>query len=100
MIQGALNPTQFDTIFIAKRITEDEVNQYLFPADSPTEQGAIAITVKGKERYFKPFRMDRNGQYEFRKLFRNMLRIIDEEEGTLDPSSGDLFRNDGDEEIE
>lgn len=100
MIQGALNPTQFDTIFIAKRITEDEVNQYLFPADSPTEQGAIAITVKGKERYFKPFRMDRNGQYEFRKLFRNMLRIIDEEEETLDPSSGDLFRNDGDEEIE
>ena len=100
MLQGALNPTQFDTIFIAKRITEDEVNQYLFPADSPTEQGAIAITVKGKERYFKPFRMDRNGQYEFRKLFRNMLRIIDEEEDTLDPSSGDMFRNDGDEEIE
>ena len=49
MIQGALNPTQFDTIFIAKRITEDEVNQYLFPADSPTEQGAIASPSKAKK---------------------------------------------------
>ncbi len=100
MIQGALNPTQFDTIFIAKRISEDEVSKYLFPADSPTEQGAVTIKIKGEERFFKPFRMDRNGQYEFRKPFRNMLRIIDEEEETLNPSDTNLFRNDGDEEIE
>ncbi len=100
MIQGALNLTQFDTIYIAKRISEDEVSKYLFPADSPTEQGAVAITINGEERFFKPFRMDRNGQYEFRKLFRNMLRIIDEEEETIDPSDGMIFRNDGDEEIE
>lgn len=100
MIQGALNPTQFDTVFIAKRITEDEVSKYLFPADSPTEQGAVTITVKGEERYYKPFRINNKGEYEFRKLFRNMLRIIDEEEETLDPSNGNSFRNDGDEEIE
>lgn len=100
MIQGALNPTQFDTIFIAKRITEDEISKYLFPADSPTEQGAVTITVKGEERYYKPFRIDNKGQYEFRKLFRNMLRIIDEEDETLNPSNGNSFRNDGDEEIE
>ena len=45
MIQAALNPTQFDTIYIAKRITEEEVSKYLFPADSPTEQGAVTITI-------------------------------------------------------
>lgn len=100
MIQGALNPTQFDTIYIGKRIAEDEVSKYLFPADSPTEQGAVTITIKGEERFFKPFRMDRDGQYEFRKPFRNMLRIIEDEEETLTPSDVDLFRNDGDEEIE
>ena len=100
MIQAALNPTQFDTIYIAKRITEEEVSKYLFPADSPTEQGAVTITIKGEERFFKPFRMDRTGQYEFRKLFRNMLRIIDDEEETVDPAGDNLFRNDGDEEIE
>ena len=100
MLQAALNPTQFDTIFIAKRITDDEVNKYLFPADSPTEQGSVAITLKGEERYFKPFRIDSKGQYEFRKLFRNMLRIIDEEEETLDPSADTMFHNDGDEAIE
>lgn len=100
MIQAALNPTQFDTIYIAKRITEEEVSKYLFPADSPTEQGAVTITIKGEERFFKPFRMDRTGQYEFRKLFRNMLRIIDDEEETVDPTGDNLFRNDGDEEIE
>ena len=44
--------------------------------------------------------MDRTGQYEFRKLFRNMLRIIDDEEETVDPAGDNLFRNDGDEEIE
>ena len=100
MLQGALNPTQFDTVFIAKRITEDEVSKYLYPADSPTEQGAVTIMIKGEERYFKPFRIDGKGQYEFKKLFRNMLRIIEDEEEGLNETGRDVFLNDGDEEIE
>lgn len=100
MLQGALNPTQFDTVFIAKRITEDEVAKYLYPADSPTEQGAVTIMIKGEERYFKPFRIDGKGQYEFKKLFRNMLRIIEDEEEGLNETGREVFLNDGDEEIE
>ena len=100
MLQGALNPTQFDTVFIAKRITEDEVSKYLYPADSPTEQGAVTIMIKGEERYFKPFRIEGKGQYEFKKLFRNMLRIIEDEEEGLNETGRDVFLNDGDEEIE
>lgn len=100
MLQGALNPTQFDTIFIAKRITEDEVSKYLYPADSPTEQGAVTIMIKGEERYFKPFRVDGKGEYEFKKLFRNMLRIIEDEEDAIDENGGNSFINDGDEELD
>ena len=100
MLQGALNPSQFDTIFIAKRITEDEVSKYLYPADSPTEQGAVTIVVKGEERYFKPFRVNSKGEYEFKKPFRNMLRIIEDEEESLEQEGGNPFINDGDEEID
>ncbi|MBQ9864055.1 MAG: hypothetical protein IJM33_01795 [Bacteroidales bacterium] len=99
MIQGAINATQFDTIFLAKRIEADEVNKYLYRADSPTEQGAVTIMVKGEEQYFKPFRVDSKGEYEFKKPFRALLRIIEAEEEDLE-SSGIRFRNDGDEEIE
>lgn len=100
MIQGTINPTQFDTIFLAKRIEVDEVSKYLYSADSPTEQGAVTITVKGEERYFKPFRVDGKGQYDFKKNFRALLRIVEAEDEDLGPVSNDRFRNDGDEEIE
>ena len=100
MIQGAINPTQFDTIFLAKRIEVEEITKYLYSADSPTEQGAVTITVKGEERYYKPFRVDSKGQYDFKKNFRALLRIIEAEEDDLDNDGNSRFRNDGDEEIE
>ena len=100
MIQGAINPTQFDTIFLAKRIEVDEVSKYLYSADSPTEQGAVTITIKGEEQYFKPFRVDSKGQYDFKKNFRALLRIVEAEDDDLDAGANDRFRNDGDEEIE
>ena len=100
LLQGAINPSQFDTIFLAKRIEVDEIGKYLFNADSPTEQGAVTIIVKGEEKYFKPFRVNGKGQYDFKKNFRALLRIVEVEEDDLNPVSNDRFRNDGDEEIE
>ena len=100
LLQGAINATQFDTIFLAKRIEVDEIGKYLYSADSPTEQGAVTIIVKGEEKYFKPFRVNGKGQYDFKKNFRALLRIVEAEEEDLNPASNDLFRNDGDEEIE
>ena len=99
MIQAAINPTQFDTIYLGKRIAEDEVSKYLYSADSPTEQGAVTLTIGGEERYYKAFRVNKSGEYDFRRPFRAMLRIIeaDEEESETDR---DAFRNDGDEAIE
>ena len=78
----------------------DEISKYLYPADSPTEQGAVTIIVKDEERYYKPFRVDGKGQYDFKKNFRAMLRIVEAEEDDLAPVGNDRFRNDGDEEIE
>ncbi len=100
MIQGAINATQFDTIFLAKRIEVDEISKYLYNADSPTEQGAVTIIVKGEERYYKPFRVDGKGQYDYKKNFRALLRIVESDEDDLEPVGNDRFRNDGDEEIE
>lgn len=99
-IQGAINASQFDTIFLAKRIEVDEISKYLYPADSPTEQGAVTIMVKGEERYFKPFRTNNRGEYEFKKMFRSMLRIVEAEEETADEVDKNPFRNDGDEELD
>lgn len=100
MIQGAINATQFDTIYLAKRIEADEVGKYLFPADSPTEQGAVTIMVKGEEKYFKPFRVNNKGEYEYKKLFRAMLRIVEKEDENTDDAEKNMFRNDGDEELD
>ncbi len=100
MLQGAINPAMFDTIFLAKRIKEEEITRYLYAADSPTEQGAVTIMVKGKERYFKPFRINGKGEYDFKKPFRALLRIVEAEEEEPAEGSLDSFRNDGDEELD
>lgn len=100
MVQGAINPTIFDTIFLAKRIKEEEVGKYLYSADSPTEQGAVTIRVKGEERHYKPFRIDGRGEYDFKKPFRDMLRIVETDEEEQPGSGSDTFRNDGDEELD
>lgn len=98
MIQAGINVTQFDTLFIAKRIQPEEVRSYLYPADTPTEQGAVTIMEKGEERFYKPFRVGRNGEYEFKKPFRAMLRIVEEAEENLDKPE-DTPSTDGDEEL-
>lgn len=99
-IQGAINPTMFDTIYLAKRINEDEIAKYLYPADSPTEQGAVTLLIKGEERYFKPFKVNSKGGYEYKKPFRSMLRIVESEDEENPNNSKDLFRNDNDEALD
>lgn len=99
MIQAGLDATQFDTIFLARRIKPEEIYNYLFEADSPTEQGAVTIMENNEEHFYKPFRVNRKGEYEYKKAFRALLRLPQEdEESDVAPSTD--FRNDGDEELE
>lgn len=100
MIQGAINASQFDTIYLAKRIEVDEVSKYLYPADSPTEQGAVTILVNGEEKYYKPFKTNSKGEYDFKKPFRTMLRIVEAADEDLEEAEKNAFRNDGDEELD
>lgn len=99
MIQAGLNATQFDTVFIARRIQPEEIYNYLFEADSPTEQGAVTIIEDKEEHFYKPFRVNRKGEYEYKKAFKALLRLPQEDDESEDASSTD-FRNDGDEELE
>lgn len=99
MIQAALNATQFDTIFLARRIQPEELFNYLFNADGPNEQGAVTVVEEHEEYFYKPFRVNRKGEYEYKKAFRALLRFPQEDEESEGSSSTD-FRNDGDEELE
>ncbi len=97
MMQASLDASQLDTLFLARKISDEEISQYLYPADSPTEQGAVTIVRQGEELFYKPFKVNRKGEYEYRKSFRALLRIVAEEEES--DESGTDFRNDGDEEL-
>ena len=55
MIQGALNPTQFDTIFIAKRITEDEVKLLCRDGITPWMEGFVSRQGKSFPTKLKIF---------------------------------------------
>lgn len=100
MIQAAINPTQFDTLYLAKRVKMEELGDYLYEVDSPSEQGAVTIMEGKEEHFFKAFRINRKGEYEYKSSFRDMLRIVEDEEETPSTSVEKSFQNDGDEDIE
>lgn len=99
MIQAGLNAAQFDTIFLARRIQPEEVRSYLYEADSPTDQGAVTIIEDKEEHFYKPFRVNRKGEYEYKNAFRALLRLPQEDEES-EAAPGTDFRNDGDEELD
>lgn len=96
MIQAAINPSQFDTIFLAKRIQPDEANLYLYEASSPNEPGAVEI---GKYIYV-PTRINRKGNIEYRQSMRDLLRIIEESEETDPDKASRRNKHDNDEDLD
>lgn len=75
-IQVSVNATQLDTLFLGKRIHEDELDDYFFEVDSPREEGSF--TLDG--HHYKAFVMDRNGEYDIKQDLRSLFRIIEQEE--------------------
>ena len=93
-LQAALNASQFDTIFLGKRIQPEELSTYFYEVDTPREQGSFTV---GK-RHFKAYRLDRRGEYEMRSALRKLFRIVEdktEEEEIQAPQTSP----DDDEEI-
>ncbi len=78
-LQAPISVDQFDTIYLGKRIKENELKQYFFEVDSPTEASSFVV---GK-RFYVPYRVDKYGDYELRKGLKALFRISpDQEEDT------------------
>ena len=78
-IKAAINLTQMDTIFLGKRIKDNELKDYFYEVDSGRDVGAFSY---GK-RFYMAYRMNNRGEYEMKKPLRKLFRIVpDEEENT------------------
>ena len=76
VLQAPINISQFDTVYVGKRIQENELKKYFYEVDGPTE--AAAFRAAG--RYYVAYRAGKNGTYELKKPLRNLFRIIPEQE--------------------
>ena len=78
-LQASLNISQFDTVYIGKRINEKELDDYFYEVDSPTEASSFSVGKK----YYVAYRVDKHGKYQLKKPLLNMFRIVpDQEEET------------------
>lgn len=76
MLQAAINVTQFDTIYLGKRIQDDELGKYFYSVDGNTE--AAAFQAGGK--WWVAYRPGKGGAYELKKPFKALFRIVPEQE--------------------
>ena len=82
MLQAPINVTQFDTIYLGKRISEKELKSYFYEVDSPTEAASFAV---GK-RFYVAYSIGKHGGYELKKPLRALFRIVpDQEEEVAKP---------------
>ena len=79
-VQAGINVTQLDTIFLGKRIQPDEIDDYFYQIKTNVEEGSFQY--KGK--YYKAFRVDKNGDYEMKDALQKLFRIELEEQDPLD----------------
>ncbi len=93
MAEAAINPTMFDTIFLGLKIEESDCGKYFIKAQSDTEESAFKIG----DKYYKAYRVDRQGGYIINKGLEEILNIQEYKE---DEEFEDARNNDGDEEIE
>ena len=90
VLQAPISVDQFDTIYLGKRITQDELKKYFYEVDSPTEAAAFAV---GKQ-FFVAYRVDKHGKYELKKPLRDLFRIIpDQEEDIEKPAERSEIKN-------
>lgn len=89
-IQAMIDASQFDTIFLGKRIKPEELKTYFYEVATDKEEGSF--TIDG--HHYKAFRVGNHGDYEIKKPLKSLFRIIEESEEDLEEESLD-----GDEKI-
>lgn len=95
-LQASINISQFDTIYIGKRINENELTDYFYEVDSPTEASSFPVGKK----YFVAYRVDKHGKYQLKKPLLNMFRIVAEQEEETPEEKKRRTTTDPDEIIE
>lgn len=86
MLQAPINATQFDTIYVGKRIQEGELGRYFYSVDGPTEAAAFKVG----DHYWVAYRVGKGGQYELKKHLMELFRVVPEqEEEELQETSND-----------
>ncbi|MBP5678192.1 MAG: hypothetical protein J6W88_06825 [Bacteroidales bacterium] len=76
MLQATINVTQFDTIYLGKRIQDSELGKYFYSVDGPTEAAAF----KAADKWWVAYRPAKGGTYELKKPLKSLFRIIPEQE--------------------
>ncbi len=76
MLQATINVTQFDTIYLGKRIQDNELSKYFYSVDGSTE--ASAFEACGK--WWVAYRPAKGGAYELKKPLKALFRIVPEQE--------------------
>lgn len=92
VLQAPISVDQFDTIYLGKRIGENELKDYFYEVESSTEAAAFSVG----RRFYVAFRVDKHGQYELKKPLRALFRIVPEQEEYL-PSQKDRKEFKGEE---
>ena len=80
-LQAPINITQFDTIYLGKRIQDKELKKYFYEVDSPTEAASFAVG----SRFFVASRPGKDGRPTLKKPLKQLFRIIPDQEEDLKP---------------
>lgn len=76
MLQAPISVSQFDTIYLGKRVQESELKKYFYPVDGPTEAAAFRVG----DRFYVAYRAGKGGSYELKKPLRELFRIVPDQE--------------------
>lgn len=74
-LQVTLNPSQFDTVFLGKRIKIDEVDDYFYEIETNREVGSFTLD----NAFYKAYQLDKNGDYKLKSSLLGLFRVIEEE---------------------
>ena len=95
-VQANINPTQIDTIFLGKRIKVEEVDDYFYRVKTDAEEGTITVG----DKFYKAYRIDKEGNYELKKPLRALFRMENDAEEEEIEETKTNKRYADDEEIE
>lgn len=95
VLQAPINVTQFDTVYVGKRIQEKEISKYFYEVDSPTEAASFTID----KRFYVASRPGKDGEPQMKKPLKQLFRIVPEQEEDASSTTTEKNRTPKGEEI-